>query len=189
LIETLKVKLQSYAPETQSNLRATLIPASVIVLITYASPTYKILLNKRTNNVQDHKGEISFPGGRKDNSDVNLQSTALREFEEEMGISPDNIDIIGRLSDVATSTNYLITPYVATTNSKLNLSPNPKEVESIIEIPIHELNKHENVRTEVRVNNLKPNKYSCYAYQGKFIWGATARILTELLTMIELELH
>ena len=106
MIKKLKVQLKSHLPETQSNLNATLIPSSVIVLIIYANPTYKILLNKRTHDVQDHKGEISFPGGRMDKNDTDLLSTALREFEEEMGISYANIDIIGRLSDVATSVSY-----------------------------------------------------------------------------------
>ena len=187
MIEKLKVQLESHLPKTQSILNAGLIPASVIVLIINVYPIYKILFNKRTYNVQDHKGEISFPGGRKDKNDLNLLSTALREFEEEMGISYVNIDIIGRLSDVVTSSNYLITPYVATTNSKLNFSPNPKEVDLIIEIPITELRKYENLRSEVRVTNNEPIKYNCYSYQGNFIWGATARILTELLTMIECE--
>ncbi len=187
MIKKLKVQLKSHLPETQSNLNTTLIPSSVIVLIIYANPTYKILFNKRTHDVQDHKGEISFPGGRMDKNDIDLLSTALREFEEEMGISYANIDIIGRLSDVATSSNYLITPYVATTNLKLNFSPNEKEVDLIIEIPINELMKQENLRSEVRVTNNEPLKYSCYSYRGNFIWGATARILTELLTMIERE--
>ena len=134
MIEKLKVQLKSHLRETQSNLNATLIPSSVIVLIIQTESAYKILFNKRTYNVQDHKGEISFPGGRKDKSDQDLLSTALREFEEEMGVASTNIDIIGKLSDVVTSSNYLITPYVGTTSSKLHFSPNPKEVELIIQI-------------------------------------------------------
>ena len=187
MIEKLKAHLESQFPETKSLLNQTLIPSSVIVLIIKIDHIYKILLNKRTNNVHDHKGEISFPGGRQDKEDLDLKSTALREFEEEMGISHTKIDIIGSLSDVVTSSNYLITPYVATAYSKLNFSPNPKEVDLIIEIPINELMKQENLRSEVRVTNNEPLKYTCYSYRGNFIWGATARILTELLTMIERE--
>ena len=187
MIEKLKVQLESHLPKTQSILNAGLIPASVIVLIINVYPIYKILLNKRTYNVQDHKGEISFPGGRKDKNDLNLLSTALREFEEEMGISYTKIDIIGKLSDVVTSSNYLITPYVATAYSKLNISPTSEEVDLIIEFPIEELGKPDNLRSEIRVTGDKPIKYTCYSYQGNLIWGATARILTELLTMVEYE--
>ncbi len=187
MIEKLKLQLESHQHENKSSFSGNLTPSSVIVLIIQTESAYKILFNKRTYNVQDHKGEISFPGGRKDKSDQDLLSTALREFEEEMGVASTNIDIIGKLSDVVTSSNYLITPYVGTTSSKLHFSPNPKEVELIIQIPIQELTNHENLRNEVRVANNKPNKYTCYVYQGNFIWGATARILTELLKLIERE--
>ena len=187
MIEKLKAQLESHYPKTKSPLNQNLIPSSVIVLIIKIDSIYKILLNKRTNNVHDHKGEISFPGGRQDKDDLDILSTGLREFEEEMGISYSKIDIIGRLSDVVTSSNYLITPYVATAYSKLNFSPNPEEVDLIIEVPIKELRKYDNLRSEIRVTNDKPIKYTCYSYQGNLIWGATARILTELLTMVEYE--
>ena len=187
MIEKLKAQLESHFPETKSLLNQTLIPSSVIVLIIKIDHIYKILFNKRTNNVHDHKGEISFPGGRQNKDDLDILSTGLREFEEEMGISYTKIDIIGKLSDVVTSSNYLITPYVATVYSKLNFSPNPEEVDLIIEVPIKELRKYDNLRSEIRVTNDKPIKYTCYSYQGNLIWGATARILTELLTMVEYE--
>ncbi len=185
MIEKLKAKLEPSSLTSKSNSNECLIPSSVIVLIFKKNNIYNILLNKRSNSVQEHKGEISFPGGRQDKNDNNLITTALREFEEEMGISKTKIDIIGKLGDVITSSNYLITPYVATTSSQLNFSPNPKEVDLLIEIPLNELKNPQNLRSEIRVTNNTPIKNTCYSYEGIFIWGATARILTELLNICD----
>ena len=181
MIEKFKVNLEKYSLQHEVDSNEWVIPSSVIVLIYSKNNTYNILLNKRTYSVKDHKGEISFPGGRQNKNDNSLLTTALREFEEEMGVPQTKIDIIGRLSNVITSTNYSITPYLATTSSHLDFSPNPKEVALLIEIPINELKKPENLRSEIHVSNNTFQKYICYSYEGNYIWGATARILTELL--------
>ena len=86
----------------------TLAPAGVFLLIYNKSGEYCVLLNKRTQQVEHHKGEISFPGGSKDPEDETLLQTALRETHEEMGILPKDIDVLGQLDGVATISNYVV---------------------------------------------------------------------------------
>ena len=146
---------------------------------------YHIVFIKRTMTVKTHQGQISFPGGMREKADESLRDTALREAEEEIGLSPKDVNILGELDDVITTTsNCIVTPFIATIPWPYRLVANKDEVAKIISVPLAAL-QDENCRqpeTE-RLNGEKVESFAYY-YQGTRIWGATARILNKLLGII-----
>ena len=160
------------------------IPAAVILPFYEKQNQYHILFTKRTANVKNHRGQISFPGGAYQEGDSSLLDTALRECCEEIGLSPDQIEILGELDDTPTFTsNYIITPFVGLLRCPFTLKVNRYEIAEIIEAPVPALLDTNNLRygTEV-VDNQTITAYY-YSYQGKVIWGATARILHQFLSI------
>ncbi|MCH8061457.1 MAG: CoA pyrophosphatase [Chloroflexi bacterium] len=164
---------------------SSLTPAAVTLLLYPKDGEYCILLNKRTDTVDDHKGEISFPGGRKDPEDKTLLDTALRETHEEMGISPDDVDILGEIDDVPTNTSYLISTFVGTIPYPYKFAPSEAEVAEVLEVPISTLMDHDSARDEVRVRDGELVNSVSYSYDGHLIFGATARILSRFLELLD----
>ena len=158
-----------------------LTPAGVTMLLYPKDGEYCVLLNKRTESVEEHKGEISFPGGRKDDGDRTLLDTALRETHEEMGVLPEDVEVLGQIDDVATNSNYVINTFVGTIPADYPFSPNPDEVAEVIEIPLDALTRSENIRDEIRiVDGALANRRS-YVHEGRMVYGATAMLLTRFL--------
>jgi 8-oxo-dGTP pyrophosphatase MutT (NUDIX family) len=160
------------------------IPSAVLIPFFQKKGELYILFTKRTELVQYHKGEVSFPGGVRSKEDLNLLSTALRETEEELGVKPQDIKILGELEPYLTSTGFLIKPFVGYIPWPYPLSPNPKEIASLLEIPLLEiLSKKEKEIIYRKGDELK--KSICYQTERYQIWGATAFILKRLLTLIQ----
>ncbi len=164
---------------------SSLTPAGVTLLLYPKDGEYCILLNKRTDTVDDHKGEISFPGGRKDPEDKTLLDTALRETHEEMGISPDDVDVLGEIDDVPTNTSYLISTFVGTIPYPYEFAPSEAEVAEVLEVPISTLMDKDSARDEVRVRDGELVNSVSYTYDGHLIFGATARILNRFLELLD----
>ena len=164
---------------------SSLTPAGVTLLLYPKDGEYCILLNKRTDTVDDHKGEISFPGGRKDLKDKTLLDTALRETQEEMGISPDDVDVLGEIDDVPTNTSYLISTFVGTIPYPYEFAPSETEVAEVLEVPISTLMDIDSARDEVRVRDGELVNSVSYSYDGHLIFGATARILSRFLELLD----
>lgn len=164
---------------------SSLTPAGVTLLLYPKDGEYCILLNKRTDTVDDHKGEISFPGGRKDPEDKTLLDTALRETHEEMGISPDDVDVLGEIDDVPTNTSYLISTFVGTIPYPYEFAPSEAEVAEVLEVPISTLMDINSTRDEVRVRDGELVNSVSYSYDGHLIFGATARILSRFLELLD----
>lgn len=163
-------------------------PAAVLLPIYYRQGQYYILFIKRTNKVAQHKGQISFPGGVYEEKDGTLVTTALRECAEEIDLPADDVEILGELDDEASvSTNYIITTFVASIPWPHQLKVDGEETEEIIEIPISALLDsscwHHETQDEEKVTS-----YS-YHYQGRVIWGATARILNNFLNIFTQVTH
>ena len=164
---------------------SSLTPAGVTLLLYPKDGEYCILLNKRTDTVDDHKGEISFPGGRKDPEDKTLLDTALRETHEEMGIPPDDVDVLGEIDDVPTNTSYLISTFVGTIPYPYEFAPSEAEVAEVLEVPISTLMDINSARDEVRVRDGELVNSVSYSYDGHLIFGATARILSRFLELLD----
>ena len=162
-----------------------LTPAAVLLLLYPKGGEYCILLNKRSDQVEYHKGEISFPGGARDPEDRDSLETALRETEEEMGIQRDDVTILGELDEVATRSRFRIQVYVGTIRYPYPFRPSAIEIAEVLEVPITALKEPSNLRVETRWEEGEPVTAYSYAYNGHLIFGATARILEQFLGLLE----
>jgi len=156
------------------------ISAAVLLPIYCKQGEYYILFIKRTEWVEKHKGEISFPGGVHEERDKTLLDTALRECTEEIGLMAEDVEILGELDDeVSVKTNYVISPFVALIPWPYQFKVDGKETEEIIEAPVSALRDKGYSRQEIRGGETATTYF--YHYQGRVIWGATARILSKFL--------
>ena len=162
----------------------TLLPAGVMMLLSLKDGEYCILLNKRSEYVEHHKGEIGFPGGSVEHSDSTLEETALRETWEELGVAPRDVTVLGALDDVATHTGYVISPYVGVIPSKYGFTPNI-EVAEVFEVPLSAFFDAANHRDEMRWTEDDFTHTPAYAYQGRLIYGATAKVLERFLEILQ----
>lgn len=160
-------------------------PAGVLVPIFIRQGHYHILFIQRTNKVRDHKGQISFPGGAYEKEDVVLRNTALREAEEEIGLKRNDVRILGQLDDMATAgTHYIISPFVGVIPCPYPFKVDEFETEEIIEVPLEALLAKDGCETGMTMVGDTPTETYFYHYNGRTIWGATARILKQLLEII-----
>ena len=127
-----------------------LMPAAVLIVLYAKSGSYHVLLNKRSELVEYHKGEISFPGGARDPEDQDFVDTALRETEEEMGVSRGDITILGQLDDIITRTNFGVRVYVGTIPYPYPFKPSADEIAEVLEIPISVLQDPTNLLQDAR---------------------------------------
>ena len=138
-----------------------------------------LVFTERRSDLKRHAGEISFPGGRRDGEE-DLLDTALREAEEEIGLSRDNVEVVGALPPIGTFvTNYKVHPFVGLIDEGMRFEPNPDEVESVLVASLDDLAAGYDRRRLVRRG--VPIKTDTYLISDNLIWGATARILGMLL--------
>jgi 8-oxo-dGTP pyrophosphatase MutT (NUDIX family) len=145
-----------------------------------------LVFTERRADLRRHAGEISFPGGRRDPEDADLVATALREAEEEIGLDPAAVEIGGALTPTATfATGYRIHPFVGLVPGveELGLEPNPSEVETVLAFSLDVLREGYAMRRLVRRG--MAFHAPTYEVEGQLIWGATARILGELLDRLD----
>ena len=161
-----------------------LTPAGVMLLLYRKNDGYVVLLNKRSDTVDHHRSEVSFPGGRRDETDASLLHTALRETHEEIGVLPDDVDVLGKLDEVATVTKYAVSAFVGTIPEGYRFTPSHAEVAEIIELPIAPLIDGAYDRNETRLIDDRPVRWPSYAYDGHVIWGATARVLSGFVDLM-----
>jgi 8-oxo-dGTP pyrophosphatase MutT (NUDIX family) len=169
--------------------REGLIPSAVLVPLVSVGTTTQLLLTQRTNTVETHKGHIAFPGGMVDEDDRDRCATALREVREELGITADAIETIDLLDDLATPTGFIITPVVGFLHVMPHIDPNPAEVADVFLVPFSFLETPANCRRETRLTEFGPRETWQYDYEGRIIWGATAAIIHELMTILYPPLH
>lgn len=137
---------------------------------------------RRTHKVETHKGQYAFPGGFAEDEDATLEDTALREFEEELGMPRDAVKILGELDDIATIYGVRISPFVGLIPHPFAFRPNPDEVAAVVELPLARL-----AEPGVRSVEFYPGEggtrvpVTFYRLDGHVIWGATGRILDEFL--------
>lgn len=158
-----------------------LMPAAVLIVLYAKNGSYHVLLNKRSELVEYHKGEISFPGGARDPEDQDFVDTALRETEEEMGVSRGDITILGQLDDIITRTNFGVRVYVGTIPYPYPFKPSADEIAEVLEIPISVLQDPTNLLQDARLVDGELSITISYACDGHVVFGATATILEQFL--------
>jgi 8-oxo-dGTP pyrophosphatase MutT (NUDIX family) len=139
-----------------------------------------VLLTQRTTHLRDHAGQISFPGGRVEPGDASIAATALREAEEEIGLDPSKVEILGELASYDTATGFRIHPVVGWLIPPFELRLDPYEVDEVFELPLDFIiDPRNHLRQSFRRGPLT-RTYYVLPYQNRFIWGATAGILVNL---------
>lgn len=157
-----------------------LTPAAVLVPVVVRESGPTILLTQRTSHLRDHAGQVSFPGGRREDSDASPEATALREAQEEIGLDPAAVEILGRLAEYRTGTGFVVTPVVGLVTPPLDLKLDDFEVADVFEPPLEFLldsRNHQRHQIELRG---AMREYWAMPWQGYYIWGATAGMLVGL---------
>jgi len=152
-------------------------PAAVLLLVVNRPDAPAVVFTQRTAHLSAHAGQISFPGGRSDEGDRTPEHTALREAHEEVGIAPEQVEVLGRLPEYCTSTGYCVTPIVGWAEPPLVYRPDPHEVEDVFEVPLSFLLDPRNHRYESAFYRGRMRKYWAMPYGERYIWGATAGML------------
>ena len=159
-------------------------PSAVLVPIFRKEGKCHVLFTKRTDHLAHHKGQISFPGGSRHETDKSLLETALRESWEEIGLKESDVEIIGELDDAATTTSFFcITPFVGVIPYPYEFKRDTFEVEEIFDVALDDLLRVKKKDELVQVGGVTVNVQS-YDIDGRNIWGATAWILTGFLEII-----
>lgn len=160
-------------------------PAAVLLPIYEKDGEYHILFTKRTQKVEHHKGQISFPGGVYDAGDSDLAATALRETFEEIGVCPADVEVLGQLDTQTTrSSNFAVLPLVGAITYPCQFTINRIEVEELIEVPLSALSDRDCLREEPPDYESGDQPRYFYYYRDHVIWGLTARILKQFLDVV-----
>ncbi|RNC68006.1 MAG: CoA pyrophosphatase [Desulfuromonadales bacterium] len=159
------------------------VPAAVLLPLFFERGEWHILFTKRTEHLNHHRGEISFPGGTRHPEDAGPRETALRETWEEVGILPDDVDVLGMLDDFWSVHNYLVTPVVGVFPSGYPLRVNHDEIERLIVTPLSHLLRPEIFRVEDWSWKGRTHPVYFYTWGRDEIWGLTAAILKQFLDL------
>lgn len=158
--------------------------AAVLVPIVAHDDGLTMLLTKRTDHLDHHPGQISFPGGHIEDSDPTPEDAALREAEEEVGLTRDEIKIIGRLDQYLTRTNFSVTPVVGLVRSDYTVAVDEFEVAEVFEVPLAFLLDAANHRRDSRIHQGETREFYAMPYQEYYIWGATAGMIRNLYDVL-----
>lgn len=164
-----------------------LIPAAVLFSIVLREDEPSVLLTQRNPDLRDHPGQISFPGGRVEEEDRSPADTALREAEEEIGLDPACVEVVGYLPAYRTVTGFLVTPVVAIVTPPIDLRPDPREVADVFEVPLSFLLDSANYKRHTIQLQGKVRNFFAVPYGDRFIWGATAGIVLGLARLLPTE--
>jgi 8-oxo-dGTP pyrophosphatase MutT (NUDIX family) len=159
-------------------------PAAVLVPLIDHAAGMTVLLTQRTAHLSAHAGQISFPGGRVEDGDADMVTTALRETEEEVGLSPARVNVIGRLDTYLTGTGFEITPIVGIIAPPVQPKIDPFEVAEAFEVPLAYILDRRNHQRVERESGGRRRAFFILPYEGRNIWGATAGILVNLAEVL-----
>jgi len=163
----------------QAGSRYRLRPAGVLIPVIERAAGPTVLLTRRSAELAQHPGQVSFPGGSMERSDADIVATALRETAEEVGVTADRIEIAGALRTMPTITGFVVTPVVGLLQAEVRLTLDPSEVDLAFEVPLGFFLDRANERRTERLIEGVPVPLLEYFYGGERIWGATAAMLAE----------
>lgn len=174
-------RLRRFDPEPGSTPRRS---AVLLPLYPEAGGIHLVLMKRKQNHLH-HAGEISFPGGAAESQDVDAIHTALREFHEEMGIKPEEVQILGLLTPLYIAPSHnMVQPVIGWLSQAPAFRPEPTEVEQILQVPFFHFVQAATLRWKTLQRDGQELSYPCYMLGEECVWGATAMILSELLTLL-----
>ncbi|HJP40326.1 MAG TPA: CoA pyrophosphatase [Dehalococcoidia bacterium] len=161
-------------------------PAAVLILLYEHQSRIHLVLQKRTETVEAHKGQISFPGGGREKADPDLVFTALRETHEEIGVRPEDVEVLGQLDGLNTISGFSVIPFVGW----LQVYPyewvcSDHEVAYLLEVPLDHLSDPANYMVDRRLHRGAISEFPSFRFEGDLIWGATARMVQNFLDVVE----
>jgi len=159
--------------------------AAVLIPLVHEAEDWHVLYTRRTDHVESHKGQVSFPGGACDSGETAPEQTALRETQEEVGIDPQTVRILGRLPNMVTITSYRVTPVVGVIDWPSVFRISEREVERVFTIPLSWLADAHN-RWELPFPGRRGSLIAYHPYDGELLWGATARMTVSFLEVLGL---
>lgn len=186
-------RLQAYSPSSQRGdhdlnphfrINAPLRPAAVLVGLVDRPEGLSVLLTRRTEHLEHHPGQISFPGGHIEARDADPIAAALRETFEETGITPQRVRVLGRLDDYVTRTGFHVTPVVGVISPPFDLAPDSHEVEEVFEVPLSFFLDPANHHFHERHYDGALCQFYAMAFGDYYIWGATAGMLINLYGLL-----
>ncbi len=185
-IKTIKKTLNTRQPGIIKDANSSLRHAGVLIPVLEDDSLLHVLFTKRTQQVSDHKGQVSFPGGSIDDDDVSMEATALRETHEEIGLKNEDIEILGRIDDAHTkASNFVIHPYVGFIQYPYEFILSKAEVERIITIPLSIFHPD---NTSYHLNSFEyqgiMHDGPAYKFFNDIVWGATARIMKNFMEIM-----
>jgi 8-oxo-dGTP pyrophosphatase MutT (NUDIX family) len=166
--------------------RAELQEAAVLIPLFVRDDQWHAVFTKRSDDLETHSGEVSFPGGRAESIDVSPEATALREAGEEIALAPSDVEVFGQLAEMPTITGFHVAAYVGRFDAPDELAPQPEEIETIFEAPLATLSRPDVHRIESRnfAGRIYPVHF--FEYGEHTIWGATGYLLYHLLRYLDL---
>lgn len=179
--DLLTEKLSGYAPR---QLALDYPEAGILLPVTDNPGQPEIVFTLRSANLNTHRGQVAFPGGKRDPDDHSLAATALRETHEEIGLPPEHVHIVAPLSQVMSRYGILVTPYVGVVPDDYPMRANPAEIESIFQVPIDYFLEDKRERTDA-LSFLNQTFYvPCYRWERYQIWGLSAVVLVDFLNAV-----
>ena len=166
---------------------ATLKPAGVLIPVRQHGSGLSVLLTQRSADLKHHAGQVSFPGGRMEEEDADIEATALRETREEIGVPEHEVAIIGYLETMPTVTGYAVTPVVGLVDGAVELTVDKTEVEYTFEVPLSFLTDERNHVLVAREWQGLSFSMVEFHYEKQRIWGATAQMLLRFINLIKKE--
>ncbi len=179
-IERIRSRLAGHSPRL---LQMEFPEAGVLVPVTNDVRSPEIVLTRRANHLRTHRGQVAFPGGRRDQEDASLLHTALRESEEEVGLHPGQVEVVGVLDQVVSRFGILVTPYVGLIPSEVNLVASPDELDAVFRVPVEFFLRDERKRTDVIAFRGTTLHVPCWQYGEFEIWGLSAMILANFVNV------
>lgn len=157
--------------------------AGVLVAITDNPANPEVILTRRAAHLSSHSGEVAFPGGKHDETDPDLLYTALREAQEEIGLAPQRVEVLGPLGQVLSKHRLQVTPWVGLVPDEIELTVNPDELDAVFRVPLHffldkQAFRSHRIRTAGMIREVP-----AWNFEGYVIWGLTAYVMVELLNL------
>ena len=181
MIRDIRKNLQQHKPAELNSIHDARARAAVLVPILADTSSPRILLTERSGGLSSHGGEVAFPGGKEDRTDHSLEFTALRENEEELGIFPEDVDVIGSLRPFISKHGLLVKPYVGIVCEGIQLRPNPDEIASVFAVPLTYFSTAIPIRIDDLSRHGESHQIPAFVFDGHEIWGLTSMIVAEFM--------